>query len=96
MSQPRVWKRAKCRKQFSATTGTMFHCSKVSLQIWLMVFFEMCANKNGLAAREVERKYEPKDPHPLGAARTSGPRSPRPVAGGGSADPQGAGDRLLT
>jgi transposase-like protein len=56
-SQRRVWKCAKCRKQFSVTTGTIFHGSKVSLQTWLFVFFEMCANKNGLAAREVERKY---------------------------------------
>lgn len=57
-SQRRVWKCAKCRKQFSVTTGTIFHGSKVSLQTWLFVFFEMCANKNGLAAREVERKYD--------------------------------------
>jgi transposase-like protein len=57
-SQRRVWKCAKCRKQFSVTTGTIFHRSKVSLQTWLFVFFEMCANKNGLAAREVERKYK--------------------------------------
>jgi transposase-like protein len=56
-SQRRVWKCSKCRKQFSVTTGTIFHGSKVSLQTWLFVFFEMCANKNGLAAREVERKY---------------------------------------
>jgi hypothetical protein len=29
----------------------------VSLRIWLFVFFEMCANKNGIAAREIARKY---------------------------------------
>lgn len=57
-SQRRVWKCAACRRQFSVTTGTIFHGSKVSLQTWLFVFFEMCANKNGLAAREVERKYD--------------------------------------
>ncbi|MHB1252170.1 MAG: IS1595 family transposase [Acidimicrobiales bacterium] len=39
------------------TTGTVFHGSKVSLRIWLFVFFEMCANKNGIAAREIARKY---------------------------------------
>jgi len=58
LSERRVWKCAKCRRQFSVTTGTIFHGSKVSLRVWLMVFFEMCSNKNGLAAREVERKYE--------------------------------------
>ena len=54
----RVWKCAACRKQFSVTTGTIFHASHVSLRVWLMIIFEMCANKNGIAAREVERKYE--------------------------------------
>jgi hypothetical protein len=52
-----VWKCYACRKQFSVTTGTIFHGTKVSLEIWAFIFFEMCANKNGLAAREVQRKY---------------------------------------
>jgi transposase-like protein len=56
-SERRVWKCRACRKQFSVTTGTVFHGSKVPLQTWLMVVFEMCSNKNGIAAREVERKY---------------------------------------
>ena len=38
-------------------TGTIFHGSKVPLRTWLFVLFEMCANKNGMAAREIERKY---------------------------------------
>jgi transposase-like protein len=53
----RVWKCRDCRKQFSATTGTVMHGSKVSLRIWLFVIFEMCANKNGIAAREIERRF---------------------------------------
>lgn len=57
MSQRRLWQCKKCRKQFSAMTGTIFHGSKVPLRTWLLVFFEMCANKNGMAAREIERKY---------------------------------------
>jgi transposase-like protein len=57
LSQRRVWKCSDCRKQFSVTTGTVFHGSKVSLRTWLFVFFEMCANKNGIAAREIARKY---------------------------------------
>ena len=63
-SQRRVWKCAKCRRQFSVITGTIFHGSHVSLQTWLFVFFEMVANKNGLAAREV-------------AANTRSPPRPR-------------------
>jgi transposase-like protein len=58
MTERRVWKCKTCRKQFSVTTGTVFHGSKVPLQVWLMVVYEMCANKNGIAAREIARKYD--------------------------------------
>lgn len=57
MSQRRVWRCLSCRKQFSVLTGTVFHGTKVPLRTWVLVFFEMCASKNGIAAREVERKY---------------------------------------
>lgn len=56
-SERRVWTCKDCRKQFSVLTGTIFHGTKVSLQKWLFVFFEMCCNKNGIAAREIARKY---------------------------------------
>jgi transposase-like protein len=52
-----VWKCKDCRKQFSVTTGTIFHGTRVSLRVWIFVLFEMAANKNGIAAREIERKY---------------------------------------
>jgi transposase-like protein len=58
MSQRRVWRCHACRKQFSVLTGTIFHGSKIPLRTWLFVIFEMCASKNGVAAREVERKYD--------------------------------------
>jgi transposase-like protein len=57
MSQRRVWKCKSCRKQFSVITGTVFHGTKVPLHTWIMVVFEMAANKNGIAAREIARKY---------------------------------------
>jgi transposase-like protein len=56
-TQRRLWKCKTCRKQFSVITGTVIHGTKVPLHTWLMVVFEMCANKNGIAAREIERKY---------------------------------------
>jgi len=56
-SQRRVWKCKDCRKQFSVLTGTIFRGSKIPLQTWLLVFFEMCCNKNGIAAREIARRY---------------------------------------
>src|SRR5438067_4343062 len=57
MSQRRVWKCGDCKKQYSVLTGTIFHGTKMPLQTWLFVLFEMMANKNGIAAREIERKY---------------------------------------
>lgn len=53
----RLWKCKDCRKQFSVTTKTVMHGSKVDLRIWVLVIFEMCANRNGIAAREIERRY---------------------------------------
>jgi len=53
----RVWKCAKCRKQFSVLTGTIFHGTKVSLRTWLMVMVQMASAKNGISAREVERMH---------------------------------------
>jgi transposase-like protein len=57
VSERRVWKCGACRRQFSVLTGTIFHGSKVELRTWLAVVVEMCADKNGMAAREIERKY---------------------------------------
>ena len=57
-TQRRVWKCATCRKQFSVLTGTVFHGSKIPVKTWLFVVFEMCASKNGVSAREIERKYD--------------------------------------
>jgi transposase-like protein len=54
----RVWKCRDCRKQFSVLTGTIFHGTKISIRTWVLVVFEMCASKNGVASREIERKYD--------------------------------------
>jgi transposase-like protein len=56
-SQRRVWKCRDCRRQFSVLTGTIFHGSKVPVRTWIFVLFEMAASKNGVSAREIERKY---------------------------------------
>lgn len=57
-SQRRVWFCGHCRRQFTVLVGTIFHGTKVPLRKWLFVVYEMCANKNGIAAREIQRKYE--------------------------------------
>jgi transposase-like protein len=56
-SERRVWRCRDCKKQFSVITNTMMHGTKIALRIWLMVILELCSSKNGVAAREVERKY---------------------------------------
>jgi transposase-like protein len=55
-SQRRVWKCRACRKQFSVLTGTIFHGTKIPVRTWVLVI-EMASSKNGVAAREIERKY---------------------------------------
>jgi transposase-like protein len=56
-SQRRVWKCGACRKQFSVLTNTVMHGTKIPVRVWVFVIFEMCLSKNGMAAREIERKY---------------------------------------
>jgi transposase-like protein len=56
-SQRRVWKCRECRKQFSVLTGTIFHGSRIPVRTWVFVVFEMASSKNGVSAREIERKY---------------------------------------
>ena len=42
----------------SVLTGTVFHGTKVPLRKWVLVVFEMASSKNGVSAREVQRKYD--------------------------------------
>jgi transposase-like protein len=35
----------------------MMHGTRIPLRTWVLVFFEMAASKNGVAALEIERKY---------------------------------------
>jgi len=35
----------------------VFHGSKIPVRMWVFVVFEMCSSKNGVAAREIQRKY---------------------------------------
>jgi transposase-like protein len=57
-SERRVWKCADCRKQFSVLTGTVLHGSKIPVRTWVLVMFEMASSKNGMSAREIQRKYD--------------------------------------
>lgn len=56
-SERRVWRCRECRKQFSVLTGTIMQSTKIPVRVWVLVYFEFMASKNGMSAREVERKY---------------------------------------
>ncbi len=56
-TQRRLWKCGACRKQFSVLTDTVMHGTKIPVRTWVFVIFEMCSSKNGVSAREIERKY---------------------------------------
>lgn len=56
-TQRRLWKCGACRKQFSVLTGAVMHGTKIPVRTWVFVMFEMAASKNGVSAREIERKY---------------------------------------
>lgn len=38
-------------------TGTVMHGTKIPVRTWVFVIFELCSSKNGVAAREIQRKY---------------------------------------
>jgi len=62
MTQRRAWNCRSCRRaghspQFSAISGTVMHGTKAPVRVWVLVLFDMIAAKNGISAREVERKY---------------------------------------
>jgi len=57
-TQRRLWKCATCRKKFSVLTGTVMHGSKIPVRTWLFVSLELSASKNGVSAREIQRKYD--------------------------------------
>ena len=56
-TERRLWKCKACRKQFSVITNTIMHGTKVPIRTWVFVLLEMVSSKNGVAAREIERKY---------------------------------------
>lgn len=50
-----VLKCATCRKQFSATVGTIFERSHIPLSKWFMAFQLMASSKKGMSAHQLHR-----------------------------------------
>jgi len=51
----RLYQCGACRRQFSATAGTLFHDSHMPLTDWLLVIYLMDSSKMRISAKEVER-----------------------------------------
>jgi transposase-like protein len=46
-----------CRKKFSATVGSIFENSKLSLRIWFGAMYMICNSKKGASAYQVARQF---------------------------------------
>jgi len=53
-----VLKCAKCRKQFSATVGTIFEKSHIPLTKWFMAFQLLASSKKGMSAHQLHRMLD--------------------------------------
>jgi len=44
-----------CRYMFSITAGTIFHCTHLPLDKWILAAFLICNAKKGISAKQIER-----------------------------------------
>ena len=54
----RLFKCRACKKQFSATVGTIFEDSKIPLNKWFAAMYLMCASKKGISAHQLHRMLQ--------------------------------------
>ncbi len=47
-----------CKRQFTATVGTIFEDSKIPLNKWFAVIYLMCASKKGISAHQIHRQLD--------------------------------------
>lgn len=54
--RPRLHQCAVCHHQASATAGTIFHQTKLSLTVWFRAMYHLTQSKNGVSALELMRR----------------------------------------
>jgi transposase-like protein len=54
-TRPGLYKCRDCRKQFSATIGTLYERSHIPLHKWLLATFLLCSSKKGMSAHQLYR-----------------------------------------
>ena len=52
------YKCRECKRQFTATVGTIFEDSKAPLNKWLAAFYLMCASKKGISSHQLHRMLD--------------------------------------
>lgn len=52
----RIWECRKCGYQFSVTSGTIFHSTKLPLPKWFVTIWLMCYSPKGISAKQLERE----------------------------------------
>lgn len=53
LSRGRYWQRRACRKQFSVTSGTLMHGTKIALRTWVIGIFIVTTSSKGVSARKM-------------------------------------------
>jgi transposase-like protein len=54
-TRPGLYKCYRCRKPFTVRMGTIFESSHLPLSLWLEVIHLMCAGKEGVSSRQIQR-----------------------------------------
>jgi len=53
-----LYKCRACKRQFTATVGTIFEDSKIPLSKWFAAIYLMCASKKGISAHQLHRQLD--------------------------------------
>ena len=53
-----LYKCRSCKRQFTATVGTIFEDTKIPLSKWFAAIYLMCASKKGISAHQLHRQLE--------------------------------------
>ncbi len=54
----KLYRCRECRRQFSATVGTIFEDSKIPLSKWFAAIYLMCSSKKGISAHQLHRTLD--------------------------------------
>lgn len=54
-NRPGLWKCKDCREPFTVTVGSLFHRSKVPLNVWLLAVYLLSSSKKGISSHQLHR-----------------------------------------